>query len=190
MSSSVPREGSFSPILGSGFRWGRMRHASKNRMSGRGTVCMMVPDRQCRIIGVKGSCEEQAAGPNHAITQCCLSMAYPQMSSSSVRWSGNVNLWRVSYALCTMCSNCEMCFWALGILLALTSTSRSRRKTTPHLSLRQQLACFGAREHKAEQFQNTWTGKLQQRPYTITSRTHYISAVKNQDCQNLCKPGS
>ena len=129
MRSSVPSDGNFSPIFGSGVRLGRIRRASKNWMPGSGTVCMMAPDRQCLINGAKGSWLEQA-GPNHTITRCCLSMAYPQTINSSVRWSGKVNLCRVSYALCTMCSNCDMWVPAFGILLALTSTSLSRRKTT------------------------------------------------------------
>ena len=63
MSSSVPSEGSFSPIFGSGVRLGRMRHASKNCMPGSGTVCMMAPDRQCLITGANGSGDEEVGVP-------------------------------------------------------------------------------------------------------------------------------
>ena len=84
MSSVVPSDGSFSPNLGSGDNCGLMRHASKKWMPGRGTVRMIVPDRQCRITGANGSGSEHA-GPNHAITRCCLSMAYPQSMKSFVR---------------------------------------------------------------------------------------------------------
>ena len=55
MSSFVPSEGSFSPNLESGVNCGLMRHASKKWMPGSGTVCMIAPDRQCRISGAKGS---------------------------------------------------------------------------------------------------------------------------------------
>ena len=77
MSSVVPCDGSFSPNLGSADNCDRMRHASKKWMPGRGTVRMIVPDRQCRITGANGSGSEHA-GPNHAITRCCLSMACPR----------------------------------------------------------------------------------------------------------------
>ena len=108
-------------------------------------------------------------------------------------------------------ANCSSCNHKLQNLSSRTYPGSNTEpaenpfKTTCHIfrCVNSWLAS-GAREPKAEPFQNTWTGELQQRPHTQwLPRTHKQEPSKSAfrqsriktrlglriDCQNLCKPG-